>query len=61
MTARLRRSSAGAVEKSFASNVGAFAIARIAPVRGSITIAVAPFAFQRLTADASSCSAVAWS
>ena len=61
MTARLRRAASGAVENLFASNVGALAIARIAPVFVSITIAVAPFAPHSCIACASSCSAFAWS
>ena len=43
--ARLRTRAARAVPNLFASKEGAFAMARIAPVRGSRTTAVAPFAF----------------
>src|SRR5438067_489507 len=44
VTARLRWRSSGAIGKRFASYPGWTAIARIAPVRGSRTIAVALFA-----------------
>ena len=49
MTARLRRRSARVVENRFVLNRGAVAIARIAPVWGSMTTAVADFADQRRT------------
>ena len=52
VTALLRRLSARVVGKRFALNRGAVAIARIAPVCGSITMAVADFADQRRTVSA---------
>ena len=47
MTARLRRRAADAEPKRFASKLGATAIASTAPVLGSSTIALPPFAPQR--------------
>ena len=44
----------------FASNPGAIAIARTAPVVGSSTIAVALFACQRSTVSRSTACAFAW-
>ena len=47
-------------EKLFASYPGASAMARIAPLRGSSTIAVASLAPHCCTVERSTCSAFAW-
>jgi hypothetical protein len=60
VTARLRRRSARVVGNRFALNRGAVAMARISPVSGSITTAVADLADQRRTVSARISSAFAW-
>ncbi len=60
VTTRLRRLAADVVPNRFASYPGATAIASTAPVRGSSTTALPPFAFQSLTVSRSTVSALAW-
>ena len=60
VTARFRRRSARVFGKRLALKRGAVAIARISPVRGSMTTAVAERALQRRTVSARTSSAFAW-
>src|SRR5262245_17902710 len=60
VTARFRCTSSGTDGKRFASYPGSTAIARIDPVRGSRTIAVALFADHFRTVWRSTSSAFAW-
>src|SRR5205809_4639966 len=60
VTVRLRWRSLGTLGKRFASYPGWTAIARIAPVRGSRTIALALFALHLRTVSRRTSSAFAW-
>src|SRR5919199_5499087 len=60
VTARFRCKSRGAEGNALASNPGCTAIARIAPVRGSSTIAVALLAPHFRTVSRRTASAFAW-